>query len=165
MLIPKVIKGFFTEEQLKAIKDEIAFMKEGNDPQVESEYGEFNRRYRHNNPLFKEMHYEIADKVSLLLGTKVKPSYVFCSMYHPSIGICPPHVDRPQCKYTLDVCINQKEPWAINIAGVDYYLEESEAMLYSGTDHWHYRDKIQEGNYCDLVFFHFVHHDFTGPLD
>ena len=64
----------------------------------------------------------------------------------------------------IDLNANQKEPWAINVDGEDYFLNPGDALLYSGTDHWHYREKIQENNFCDLAFFHFVPINFEGEL-
>jgi hypothetical protein len=80
----------------------------------------------------------------------------------------------------LDYCVNQNEPWDIfvnntdlvedtsidqlNINAKPYTLMENDALILSGTQHWHYRNKIQQGNFCDLLFFHFVDGDFQGTL-
>jgi hypothetical protein len=164
MLIPRHLKQVFHEDIIYLIRKEIEYLKSGAEG-VEQDNTEFRRLYQHNNPFFKELHYMITDRVSTMLGIKVKPSYCFTSMYFVGEGFCPEHVDRPQCKYTLDICINQNYPWPIKIAGREYSLECNDAMLYSGTDHIHSRNLIQPDNYCDLVFFHFVPLDFKGPLD
>jgi hypothetical protein len=164
ILFPQVKEKVFHEDIMYLIRREISFLKSGEDSSVEVDEV-FNRIGKHNDAFFKELHNMITDRVSMWLGVNVKPSYNYTSMYFTGKGICPIHTDREQCVYTLDLCVNQNEPWAINIAGADYVLEEGDAMLYSGTNHVHYRKKIQENNYCDLVFFHFVPVDFTGKLD
>jgi hypothetical protein len=78
---------------------------------------QFVRRYAHNVPFFVGIHKQLAEFASDLFGEKVKPSYSFLSMYEDN-GTCPLHVDRPQCRYTIDYLIRQTqaEPWPIHIA-------------------------------------------------
>lgn len=42
-------------------------------------------------------------------------------------------------------------------------LYPNDAVLYSGTHQWHYRNSIN-GRFSSLVFFHFVPENFDGPL-
>lgn len=76
----------------------------------------FGRRYAHNLPFFVDIHQQLADFASELFGEAVKPSYVFLSLYDKGGG-CPLHIDRPQCRYTIDYLIRQEqsEPWPILI--------------------------------------------------
>lgn len=46
------------------------------------------------------------------------PSYVALSMYSDR-GVCRPRRDRPQCKHTVDLCINQDKPWPIYVENLD----------------------------------------------
>lgn len=131
----------------------------------------FNRWYWHNLPLLKKLHAELAGKASEVFGEKVKPSYVFLSMYGDQ-GICPGHIDRPQCKYTIDLCVSQGKPWEIFVGddvndkqGKPYVLNEGDALCYSGTDQWHYRNRIESGNWINLAFFHFVPENFSEGLN
>ena len=43
-------------------------------------------------------------------------------------------------------------------------LMPNDAVIYSGTHSWHYRDRLSEGT-ADSVFFHFVSEDFDGDLN
>lgn len=159
---------------------------------------EFVRHYMHNPGFFVNIHHQLTDFASEQFGVRVKPSYCFLSMYKES-GICPLHIDRPQCRYTIDylIQITQDQPWPILIADemtdekrasygdseeghpkgreainqrisaenwhrVD--LEENDAVLYSGTNSWHYRPERLQAT-ADLIFFHFVPEDFDGSLD
>lgn len=163
---PYSVHEFFNEDVLFLIRKEIAWLKSGNAPGVDQDLDQFKRLEQHNNPFFKTLHEMLAlRQKDYWFGEKIKPSYCFVSMYYTGEGICPPHVDRPQCKYTIGLCVNQREIWPINIDGIEFNLTEGQAVLYSGTDHLHYRDRIQPTNYCDMVFFHFVPEAFEGTLD
>lgn len=152
----------------------------------------FNRWYWHNLPVLRAIHNdpEFIRMACKIFGTPVQPSYVFLSMYGPE-GVCPPHTDRPQCPYTIDLAINQDGTWPIYI-GADqntpddecraYLLEPGEAVAYSGVYHRHFRNSMcadsraysQPGNsealirpatYTDLAFFHFVDTNWQGKVD
>jgi hypothetical protein len=88
----------------------------------------FNRNYAHNVGFFRNIHVQLADYASDLFGTKVKPSYSFLSLYNKH-GQCPLHIDRPQCRYTIDYLIQQeqKDPWPIHI-GPSMSDEERDAI-------------------------------------
>ena len=153
----------------------------------------FNRRYLHNSPFLVQIHHQLTDYACQVFQEKVKPSYVFLSMYEKD-GNCPLHVDRPQCRYTIDYLIRQEQehPWPIAIGPVmpddERYslattqpvgdektkiiedtnwsvceLSENDAVCYSGTHCWHYRPRPSDGK-ADLAFFHFVPEGFDGPL-
>ena len=160
--------------------------------------GDFSRRYGHNIDIFHHLHNQLTDFASEQFGEKVKPSYSFLSLYDNN-GICPLHIDRDQCRYTIDYLIQQDrpEPWPIYIgqpisdkkraqrveAGTAHpetdediaqvksnqkfttvEMQPNDAVLYSGTHQWHYRDRIKSGT-ADLAFFHFVPEAFDGPLN
>jgi hypothetical protein len=74
----------------------------------------FGRQYGHNIRFFSDIHHQLKDYASELFGEKVKPSYSFLSMYKKK-GQCPLHIDRPQCRYTIDYLIRQDQdkPWPI----------------------------------------------------
>lgn len=122
----------------------------------------FNRNYSHDNPYFVHLHKQLSEPASKIFGEEVKPSYVFYSEYGDK-GVCPFHTDRPQCKYTIDYCIDQDEIWPIYVDNNEVLLQPNDAVCYSGTDSLHYRKKIT-GKYCVMVFFHFVPINFEGPL-
>jgi hypothetical protein len=124
----------------------------------------FKRHWVHNDPFHVALHEVLVPLAGELAGTQVKKSYAGAAMYGEG-GICPPHVDRPQCQYTIDLCVSQREPWGLFVDDVEYLLEPNQALFFSGTDSPHHRKQIQPGNHCNLVFFHFVNEDFEGSLD
>lgn len=93
-----------------------------------SDNKEFNRKYAHNVGFFQSIHSQLSDYASQLFGEKVQPSYNFLSMYNKG-GQCPLHIDRPQCRYTIDYLIrqDQSEPWPIRV-GPQMSNEERDAI-------------------------------------
>ena len=77
---------------------------------------QFIRKSIHNLPFFVNIHNQLIELASYYFKEKVKPSYCFLSMYKQN-GICPLHIDRDQCRYTIDYLISstQKDPWPIHI--------------------------------------------------
>jgi hypothetical protein len=110
-----VIKDFFDEqtyqEILYFINNNIQYYP------LLRDNNEFIRDYAHNHPFFKDIHYKLIDIASNFFNEKVKPSYCFLSMYKQN-GICPLHIDRDQCRYTIDYLISstQEKSWPIHIA-------------------------------------------------
>lgn len=145
----------------------------------------FGRFVVHDFPLFTDLQNDLVGKVSELVGEPVEPSYNFLSMY-TKLGKCDPHLDAPTAKYTLDVCIDQSEPWPIHFSEIipwpddrgslgDNWQTEikssselnfraetlmpGDAILFSGSSQWHYRDPLPakgSSSFCDILFFHFI---------
>ena len=125
----------------------------------------FGRLVVHNNPYITMLQRSVLDLASEAAGEPLEPSYNFISFYR-EMGVCPVHMDAPNAKWTLDVCIRQSEPWPIHLSQVvpwpeaaDYgedweasirrdpslrwdshSLEPGGAILFSGSSQWHYRD-------------------------
>ena len=158
-MTPTIEKELFAPEIHQKI---VEFIKSGAFL-VENDPNEFKRTGAHNIPFFSYIHQQLAEVASEIFGEKVKPSYVYTSLYGDA-GACPFHTDRPQCKYTIDYCIDQDETWDIWVDDKPYTLQPNDALCYSGTDSPHFREKIK-GKYCHLAFFHFVPVDFVGKLD
>lgn len=85
----------------------------------EIDNNEFIRESYHDLPFFVGIHKQLATFASSVFGEPVKPSYCFLSRYKDK-GACPLHVDRPQCRFTIDYLIQStsKEPWPICISNV-----------------------------------------------
>lgn len=149
------------------------------------EFKKFGRFVVHNYPFFTELQKRTIGLVSESAGEPVEASYNFVSLYK-KVGVCPVHMDTPHAKYTLDLCIEQSAPWPIHVSQVvpwpegltlkeddweraikespeyeftSYALEPGEALIFSGSSQWHYRDALPldgKEHFCSLVFFHFV---------
>jgi hypothetical protein len=153
----------------------------------------FGRFIVHDHPLITELQQSIIGLVSEAAGEQVEPGYNFLSLYTKS-GVCPVHMDSPEAKWTLDLCVRQDAPWPIHLSQVvdwpepsqysgddwetlikhspghrfsSYSLEPGNAILFSGSSQWHYRDPHPGGEdqSCDLVFFHFVPEGMRSTID
>jgi hypothetical protein len=193
--LTQVARQLFTDQVHQTL---VQFMQErAQFLPLEYEGEHFSRFMAQNVGIFQHIHNQLVDFASEQFGEEVKPSYSFLSMYDDN-GICPLHIDRDQCLYTIDYLIRQDspEPWPIYIgqpisdeernevalAGMAHpedehtifrikerqnftkvELQPNDAVLYSGTHQWHYRDHIPSGT-ADLAFFHFVPEAFDGSL-
>jgi len=177
-MIPTIISPLFAEKFFISLKESAekarkafegsAYHEEGRPPE-----STFNRWQVHNPTFLQSLHHSrlITDMAERVFPEPVKPSYCFLSIYGPE-GICPGHTDRPQCVYTIDLCVSQSRPWPIYVGedaddkiGKPYILKENEALCYSGTGQWHYRERVQEGNLVTMAFFHFVPAEYFGDLN
>ena len=127
---PRIVRGLFSDETHQAIcsflDQRVPLLSLGVPLNTDNE--EFVRRYAHNVPYFVAIHKQLAEFASDLFGEKVKPSYSFLSMYEDN-GTCPLHIDRPQCRYTIDYLIRQTqvEPWPICIG--DHMTDEQRQKI------------------------------------
>ena len=196
---PLIVKDLFDAETRKTIlrfmDDWLPTVRLDSDRQMADSPNKFGRRYAHNVGFFVNIHSQLADYASDLFGEKVKPSYVFLSLYDKG-GQCPLHIDRPQCRYTIDYLIRQeqKEPWPIavgpqmtdkqlaKIANAHPTTDEERQAVIDTTD-WTICELQPNDAVCysgtnawhyrptksegtaDLAFFHFVPEKFNGPLD
>lgn len=144
----------------------------------------FGRVLLHNHPYFNDLHQAFLPLACEAAGEELEPSYNFLSLY-TSRGVCAPHMDAPSAKYTLDLCIDQSDPWPIHISQVvpwpedwddpgddwaerirsspdlefqSYVLEPGQAIFFAGSSQWHYRDVYQtaDDGICHLIFLHFI---------
>ncbi|MEL7444667.1 MAG: hypothetical protein AAGK02_02505 [Pseudomonadota bacterium] len=154
-----------------------------NIPQTDRETHEnrsFGRDLVWDHPYFLELQAQLVPLVSDLAGRELVTGYNFLSLYGGS-GKCDPHMDEPISMYTLDYCIEQSEGWPIHfsdvvewptvensqnwkpsdvledpdIAWTTHTLEPNQALLFNGSSQWHYRDNINPGGFCNLLFFHY----------
>lgn len=151
---PKVIKNLLPDSEFQDLRNHVQELRGTLEGTAYNDL-QFNRWGLYNYPLLYPIHQRLTPRASELFGEMVRPSFAFLSVYGGD-GICPRHTDRPPCKYTLDLVLDQMEPWEIFICDEPYLLQEGNALAYSGTDQPHHRHRIQEGNYCTLAFFHYV---------
>lgn len=179
----RILKGKFDSLRLAEIRGVIVNLPA---EALELHDGDrFGRAIAHNLSQFATLHRRLEDTVSELVGEPVEATYNFLSLYS-NCGRCEPHMDSPSAKWTLDVCIDQSRMWPICLSQtVDwpegfsaedadwrrailddpslrfsaYNLEPGDAVVFSGSSQWHYRDPMPEatyGDYCHLLFLHFL---------
>lgn len=157
------------------------------------EFLQFGRYVVHDRADFTLLHRQLTPLVSELVGEPVEPSYNFLSLYN-NLGICRIHMDAPYAKYTLDICIDRSHSWPIYFSQVlewpedlhlgkdwereiiadpaniftAYDLNPRQAVIFSGSSQWHYRQRIPqqvENNFCHLLFFHFLPLGMSNAID
>ena len=196
---PLVVTDLFDQETYKTIlrfMDEwVPLVRLDSDVDAPDSSTKFGRRYAHNLQFFVRIHDALAEFASDLFGERVKPSYVFLSMYEKG-GNCPLHIDRPQCRYTIDYLIRQEqtEPWPISIGPQmsdkelskieqSHPQTDEERQTLIDTVDWTTVNLNPNDAVCysgtnawhyrpvasqgkaDLAFFHFVPWGFRGSLD
>jgi hypothetical protein len=127
-----------------------------------------------NEPVARFFHRQLAKVVGVIAGIRVKPSYVYVSSYQSGAEL-PAHTDRIQCEYSITLLIDHtpepfdRSPWPL-------YLETpwgssaiwqgiGDSLLYRGRQLPHHRTRLADGMTSTSIFFHYVDHDFAGPLD
>ena len=173
----------FDKTTYKEIQNVIKEVQDNNSDK--EEFFRFGRKVVWDNSYLNELQIKLTNYVSEVVQEPVEPSYNFLSLYN-NLGVCGVHMDAPYAKWTLDVCINQSEKWPIYFSRIQdwpekyktvednwqnqiksdvtndfskYELKENEAVVFSGSSQWHYRDRIlksQKNNYCHLAFFHYI---------
>lgn len=168
--------------ELQRIRDAVKAIRPA---QLEShELARHGRFVIHDHPMLVDLHRQVAPIVSELAGERLDPAYSFIALYNRN-GRCPVHLDAPVSKWTLDFCIEQSEPWPIAFSEVVDWPESfettddweaqvrsrsahrfssvsmspGEAVFFSGSSQWHFRDPIPDTGprgHCDLLFFHFI---------
>lgn len=147
----------------------------------------------HNHTLITELQLDLVDIVSAAAGERVEPCYNFLSLYQKR-GVCEVHMDAPEAKYTLDLCIRQSDLWPIyisqvvpwpetfssteddweaavrNMPGLEFASHElrpGSAILFSGSSQWHYREPqpgASSSRFCELAFFHYTPAEMNAVL-
>jgi negative regulator of replication initiation len=131
------------------------------------------RFVKHNEEVARFFHCQLASVVSQLTGRLVKPSYVYFASYTGGAEL-PEHVDRPQCEYTLSLCVDfapepaSDTPWPLRLTlpgeSLFVYQRLGDALLYRGRQIPHSRDELASNCSSTSLFFHYVDADFVGPL-
>ena len=157
----------------------------------------FGRFVVHDHPMFLELQRRAEPIVGDAVGEPVEASYSFLSLYSPR-GVCAVHLDAPQAKWTFDLCIDQSAPWPITSATSvggrirksspdtparkigrrdqelsslefsDVSPRAGQAVVFSGSSQWHYRDPIDPADgsaFCTLLFLHFIPRGTANLLD
>lgn len=173
----------FTKTQHEQIRTRMEEIKQ--EENEKHEFFEFGRIIKHDDAFFTTLQMELEQKVSEWAGEELECSYNFLSLY-TNLGVLNPHIDAPAAKWTLDYCIEQSAPWPIHLSKVlpwpenwennsenwvkdvkndsenefeSFQLQEGNAIFFSGSSQWHYRERIQQQtnhNFCHLIFFHFI---------
>jgi hypothetical protein len=126
-----------------------------------------------NEPVARFFHHQLTEVVSSVVEEPVKPSYVYLGSYLGGAEL-EVHIDREQCEFSISLCIDyspepkRETPWPLHLhtAGgqATVFQGIGDALIYSGRELPHSRDRLPPGNTSTSLFFHYVRQGFTGPL-
>jgi hypothetical protein len=161
----RYIPNVFSESEHLIIKNYVTNLYSQKDKLGWDE--KFNRHFVHNPKPLQKFHLMLESSMSEYYGIKLKKSYCYLAMYGAN-GVCKRHVDRIQCQYSFDYCLTFDKPWPLfvedNGKAQRFDLEENSALIYRGTEQFHWREDRKEGDFCHMIFFHFVPIEFEGQL-
>jgi len=137
--------------------------------------GQSRRYHRHSEPLAVWLHQQLQASTERVAGQPIKPSYAFLAGYVGGSDL-KPHVDRPQCEYTLSVTLDAQPGCGRDAAwplGLDdregrrrwVRLAPGDGLLLKGRELTHFRDPLPEGRRSTSAFLHFVPIGFDSHLD
>lgn len=97
-------------------------------------------------------------------GETAVPSYWKWAKYSPIFGSpnVPPHLDINACTYTVDLQLNGNIEWEIYVEGKPYIMQNGDALLYLGSDQFHWRPEFPNksfSSYLEMCFMHFTEPD------
>lgn len=121
----------------------------------------------HGAPCFDSLLEQLQPYVEQASGKKLYPTYSYARLYAPG-DVLENHRDRPSCEISVTLTLGfEGKQWPIYMGdhedksdGSEILMEVGDAVLYKGTEKWHWREKF-EGVWQAQVFLHYV--DQNGP--
>lgn len=178
------VDSVLNSETLEEAREVVRDLDE--DSQSSEEFFRLGRRIVRNHPFLTQIQKSLTGLASDLAGEPLEPFFNFLSLY-TNLGSCEPHLDSPTEKYTLDICLEHSRCWPIHVGVVrpwpedadpedpnweeeirndpgnqftKHELEPGQALLFSGSSQWHYRDRIaavgEKNHFCHQMMLHFV---------
>jgi hypothetical protein len=109
--------------------------------------------------MFETLQEKLWESVESLVGEELIPTYSYARLYSNG-DVLEKHMDRPACEVsvTLQLGRSHNYAWPIYMGGNRFDMAEGDAVIYSGCDVEHWRDKCDgpAGYYSGQVFFHYV---------
>lgn len=134
-----------------------------------------NRYKARNETITRFLHYEILPLIQKITSKPVKPTYTYLSCYTKDSDL-PPHTDQADCEFTVSFIIQKPENtyWPIYLHKTKQEIKHKGRyhftppkdeciscdcnsgglMIFSGTDHIHYREAL-EHDYYNIVLLHY----------
>jgi prolyl 4-hydroxylase len=137
--------------------------------------GQSNRYKAGDEVISRFLHYEILPLIERILKKKLKPTYTYLSAYIKDADL-PPHTDRPECEYTVSFIVDKPDNvnWPIYVHKtkqeekyvgsykftppkeecIEFDCDAGGLMMFCGTDHIHYREKLPF-DYYNVLLLHY----------
>lgn len=119
------------------------------------------------------LQHQLTGFLNQITDAPIKPSYTWIMRYRPGADL-ERHIDRPQCRWNVSFCIDT-EPDVERENGWPLYMEINhgrrearlgmgDALLYSGSEVFHWREPLPAEQSATICFFHYVPASFLGSL-
>lgn len=119
--------------------------------------------------VFELLLLQVKPKVEVASGRRLLPTYTYARLYMPGEELHN-HIDRPSCQVSVTLTLGfEGAVWPIymgdsinkeNASKVE--MRVGDAVLYLGTEKYHWREVYTEGQWQAQVFLHYV--DADGPF-
>jgi|TARA_R100001510_G_C7634404_1_gene192802 hypothetical protein len=158
----KLIKNFFTKEELKIGTHYFNLMHKRNDTNFDPMLHQSNNgdsAWNHDclTDAFLIQKKKLMEKET---GLKLFPTYAFTRYYTFNSELLK-HKDRPSCEISVSAMWDSDgTKWPLYINGKGIEMEPGNAVIYLGREDEHWRETF-EGDYQLQTFFHYV--DKKGP--
>ena len=153
----KIISNIFTEEEIDIIYQHIEQA-----PESKTFYQKDFSYISYNSVLPEKIIDKIKEIVNhnfdqpLVLRELCFARYKIVSGKNPKLY---PHYDDTfnEQRVTFDIQVKASIPWNIIIEETPFLLKDNEALIFSGTDQIHWREKVifKEDDFVDMIFCHF----------
>lgn len=110
---------------------------------------------------------EITSKINWLIDNSIGEQFKlehysvirYAKKYGYQVKLFPHHDTRYAEMFVLDLQLRSNEEWGIIVEGEKYNLNDNEALIFSGTQQMHWREKkdLQDSTEIDMIFFWFSH--------
>lgn len=158
-MIPKKIDNLFNDERFERVKD--ALISQAENYKWDSTFGRKTIMHWEQPLLQIYNNFLISTAREIFNNNTMIPTYSQYIEYSGKTANLFHHVDNNACTYTIDVLIHQKTPWALWVAGEEFFLEENQGVAYMGNDQEHWREDFPdpENNVVGMALFHFAEPD------
>jgi hypothetical protein len=131
------------------------------------------RWYKYNDPVMRFFHFQMDAAISRVVDEDAMASYCYLA-YYEKTGLAK-HQDRDQCVWNLSIPLDpDPEVPQAELSPLWFELPEGpqgviaglgDAILYRGTDVYHWRYALPRGHRLTVSLYHFVPLHFPGQLD
>ena len=105
----------------------------------------------------------IKDKISKIVrenyGDDLMPDGFAFTRYSKEYGVprLAPHYDTGYAKFTIDYQLQSNTTWKLLVEDKEYALNDNDALVFMPSYEVHWREPkiLQDGEYVDMIFFHF----------
>jgi hypothetical protein len=163
---PKIFKNLLSNEDFISLKNHILDI-----PRLDNNFSkEFNRYEFGETEVLNSVHQNLTHMArDFFESSTLMPTFNFGAFYFGDASLLH-HTDVAACTYSIDLCVDQKEPWDLWVEGKAYTLEENEALFYYGESQEHWREKFPNPGHNTVanVFFFFAEPDhwfFNNPRE